>query len=178
MRSRAYPYAPEGWTAWYKARLDDMKLKLITVAYEPERGTFPDDPLSGIDGEVLSVVEHFFHFEGIPRLLLIVHYSPAEAGTASKRRPDPRDELSDEEKVVFERLRAWRKSRAEADGVPVYVLFSNRQLADIAHQRPTTKAELQSIEGLGEGKSERYGSGLLAALELPRSDASEHSRAK
>ena len=38
-----------------------MKLRLITVAFDSEQGGFPADPLASVEGEVISVVEHFFH---------------------------------------------------------------------------------------------------------------------
>lgn len=50
-----------------------MKLRLMTAAFDPEQGGFPADPLAEIEGEVLSVVEHFFHTDDRPHLLLLVH---------------------------------------------------------------------------------------------------------
>lgn len=44
-----------------------MQLKLLTLAYDPENGGFPSDPLDEIEGEVLSVVEHLFHHGGLPQ---------------------------------------------------------------------------------------------------------------
>ncbi len=41
-----------------------MKLKLITVAFDPESGGFPQEPLCDVEGEVLSVIEHFFEHSG------------------------------------------------------------------------------------------------------------------
>lgn len=37
-----------------------MTLRLVTVAYVPSTGAFPEDPLAGIEGELLSVVERVF----------------------------------------------------------------------------------------------------------------------
>lgn len=109
-----------------------MKLLLVTVALDPETGGFPTDPLAGVEGEILSVVEHFFHFGGLPHLLLVVHHRPLRtdedvAKRNKRRRVDPMVEMSPEEKRLYEALRAWRAGRAEADGVPVYVLFNNEQ---------------------------------------------------
>jgi len=41
-----------------------MQLRLVTVAFDPVRGEFPPEPLAGVEGEVLSVVEHFFQSGG------------------------------------------------------------------------------------------------------------------
>ena len=39
---------------------------------------------------------------------------------------------------VFDRLKGWRRKRAEADGVPAYVVFSNKTLEEIAVRSPGT----------------------------------------
>ncbi|WNB86661.1 DNA helicase RecQ [Cellulomonas sp. ATA003] len=66
---------------------------------------------------------------------------------------------------VFERLRAWRAATAKEQGVPAYVVFHDATLREIATRRPGSLEELASVSGVGVTKRERYGPGLLAALE-------------
>ena len=142
-----------------------MRLKLVTVAFNRDFGAFPEDPLQGVEGEIVSVVEHFFSVDGIPHLLLVVQHRDADATTPLKGRKSRRGpDLSDEETAVFEKLRAWRNGRAEADGVPPYVVASNAELAGIARRRPATIAVLREVDGIGEGKAARYGTDILALL--------------
>ncbi len=149
-----------------------MQLKLVTLAYDSNTGTFPSDPLSAIDGEIINVVEHFFHDNGQPRLLLIVHYRPHREDQPA-RRPSRnnlvgvRSELSPPEQALFDRLRAWRNGRAQADGVPPYVLLDNRQVAEIARRRPTTLAALCQINGIGDRKAGEFGKDILALITQP-----------
>ena len=65
---------------------------------------------------------------------------------------------------VAEALRAWRRKRAEADGVPAYVVFNDRTLAALAERRPRSRGELLAVEGIGPAKLDRYGDELLALL--------------
>ena len=145
-----------------------MKLSLVTLALDPTSGAFPSSPLEGIDGEVISVVEHFFHHGGLPHLLLVVHHRPASGpGRPKKTRgrpPSPRDELAEPERELFDRLRAWRAGRAQADGVPPYVLLTNRQLADLARTRPATRKGMRDIVGIGEAKANKLGAEVLAVI--------------
>lgn len=147
-----------------------MKLRLITVAFDSEQGGFPADPLASVEGEVISVVEHFFHKDDRPHLLLVVHYRPvrevrpAPASHARPADPGVRAELSEPERAVFDRLRAWRNSRAQAEGIPPYVLLTNRQLAEVARRRPATLAALREVGGIGEAKAGRFGADLLAVV--------------
>ena len=65
---------------------------------------------------------------------------------------------------VYRALKEWRLSRARSDGVPAYVVFHDRTLAEIATRRPETAAELAGVSGVGPAKLERYGTEVLATL--------------
>ena len=65
---------------------------------------------------------------------------------------------------LAEQLRTWRRKRAEADGVPAYVVFNDRTLAALAERRPRSRGELLAVEGIGPSKLDRYGDELLALL--------------
>ena len=65
---------------------------------------------------------------------------------------------------LAERLRAWRRERANADGVPAYVVFSDRTLRDLAGRRPTTPDELLAVHGFGRTKVSRYGADVLQVI--------------
>jgi DNA helicase II / ATP-dependent DNA helicase PcrA len=65
---------------------------------------------------------------------------------------------------LAEQLRAWRRKRAEADGVPAYVVFNDRTLAALSRRRPRSRGELLAVEGIGPSKLDRYGDELLALL--------------
>jgi DNA helicase-2/ATP-dependent DNA helicase PcrA len=66
-------------------------------------------------------------------------------------------------------LREWRTTRSNADGVPAYVVLSNRQLEGIAAAMPADERELLACNGIGPTKLERYGDEILAVLETVRS---------
>ncbi len=65
---------------------------------------------------------------------------------------------------VFAALKAWRRERARADGVPAFVVFHDRTLEEIARRRPRDERGLAGVPGIGPTKLERYGEELLATL--------------
>ena len=97
---------------------------------------------------------------------------------AGKRgKVDFKDILSPVEFAVFARLRALRKERADAEGVPAYALFTNDQLAEMVQRRVTSDAALRAIPGVGEARVEKYGEPFLHILKeaaLPEAAAVEH----
>jgi superfamily II DNA helicase RecQ len=77
---------------------------------------------------------------------------------------DYKEILKPEEFEVFSRLRDWRKTVAEQEGVPVYVVFTNEQLAEMVRKRVATKTQLGAIEGVGEARVAKYGEAVLERL--------------
>jgi ATP-dependent DNA helicase RecQ len=84
----------------------------------------------------------------------------------NRTRIAPEDELPDTPgaKELFEALRAERTQLASEQGVPPYVVFSNKTLkAMVAHQ-PTDLDGFNQLSGVGEVKRERYGAAFLAVI--------------
>jgi len=73
-------------------------------------------------------------------------------------------DLADEE--LFQRLRTLRKELADRQGVPAYIVFSDKVLREMAARRPTSAGELLSVPGVGPAKLERYGESFLDAIEV------------
>lgn len=61
-------------------------------------------------------------------------------------------------------LRDWRRQRAQLDAVPAYVVVNDRYLRGIASVMPTSLAELNTCDGIGPAKLERYGEQILEVL--------------
>ena len=86
-------------------------------------------------------------------------------GSGASGRVDYKTVLSEQEFEAYADLRTWRKTVAEAEGVPVYAVFTNEQLAEIVRRRVDTLAALGEIEGIGPARLERYGAAVLARLQ-------------
>ena len=88
------------------------------------------------------------------------------AATASfeKAKVDYRQVLSSAEFSRFSKLRQLRKRLAESESQPLYALFTNAQLAEMAQKVPKSKAALGAVAGVGEAKLERYADALLGLL--------------
>jgi ATP-dependent DNA helicase RecQ len=82
------------------------------------------------------------------------------------------DEALDAEALRrFEALRAHRLVTAQAEGVPPYVVASDRSLRELALLVPAREADLTLAHGIGEAKARKYGAGWLAVLrQLETSD--------
>jgi ATP-dependent DNA helicase RecQ len=94
--------------------------------------------------------------------------APRPKGSGSRprgARPAPGEHALDAAgEKIFEALRAHRLSLARAQDVPPYVIASDRTLRELATLRPTSRAELLEVHGIGETKADRFGDGFLAVI--------------
>lgn len=68
------------------------------------------------------------------------------------------------DKVLFEELRILRKQIADQNGVPPFVIFSDKSLQEMAFYFPRSKESFSGISGVGEAKLERFGDTFLKII--------------
>jgi ATP-dependent DNA helicase RecQ len=93
----------------------------------------------------------------------------AAARGAGSRRDAPAEPSTGPAALLFEALRAHRLRLARDQGVPPYVVASDRTLRDMAALQPRTVGELMQVYGIGAAKAERYGRGFLDVIAGARS---------
>lgn len=120
-----------------------MPARVITLKFSSMLNAFDDEPLREFikDKEVFSIREHFFIKDDAPYLAMIVSYSmptqaPQQASGDSKRDESWRDMIAEADVPLFNALRDWRNERSKKEGIPPYIIFTNRQLAAIVTARP------------------------------------------
>ena len=62
-------------------------------------------------------------------------------------------------------LRELRKTIADEENLPPYVIFHDAVLTEMSLVKPTTKAELLDIKGIGNAKAEKYGKRFIEIIE-------------
>ena len=85
-------------------------------------------------------------------------------GRGGKQRVDYKEVLSPADFALYAKLRDWRKATAETEGIPVYAVLTNEQLAAIATKRPENAAQLREVEGIGEVKVGKYAEAVLEVV--------------
>lgn len=88
------------------------------------------------------------------------HRASVEKNAASPQLHD--EDEADEE--TFERLRVWRRGRADEEHVPPYCVFGDKVLREIARQLPQSLDDLSGVSGVGPAKLEKYGDEVLEVL--------------
>ena len=73
-------------------------------------------------------------------------------------------DLSNNDTALFGRLKELRLRLAKKRGVPAYVIFPDRTLADMARRRPQNAAEFAEVNGVGAAKLKKFAAPFLAVI--------------
>jgi len=68
------------------------------------------------------------------------------------------------DEALFERLRALRRTLADARDVPAYIIFSDVALREMANKYPASEAEFGRIAGVGKQKLREFAQVFLAEI--------------
>ncbi|MDJ0740337.1 MAG: DNA helicase RecQ [Gammaproteobacteria bacterium] len=91
-----------------------------------------------------------------------------EAARGSRRPKAAADGPYDER--LFEELRRVRKSLADAEGKPPYIVFGDATLVQMARDKPSDDESLLAINGVGRHKLQKYGGDFLDAIAAYQSE--------
>ena len=68
------------------------------------------------------------------------------------------------DRKLFAKLRKLRKSIADEENIPPYVVFNDATLLEMAEQMPIKAGDLLSVNGVGQRKLERFGAPFMAMI--------------
>ncbi len=89
---------------------------------------------------------------------------PAPSARRRGQGTEPVAELIGAETVLFARLKELRLHLAKERGVPAYVVFSDKTLADMARRCPKNVAEFGEVNGVGAAKLKKFATPFLEAI--------------
>ena len=144
-------------------------LKIFTVRYSEKTENFPDQQMSDFlaGKEMLRWESHFFERKGEFFWTILVEYQPGispeakESRGTNEKKDSYKSILTETDWPLFKLLQEWRGEKSRGGGIPPYIICTNVQLARISVMRPDSLNALQSIDGIGKAKIEKYGKEIL-----------------
>jgi ATP-dependent DNA helicase RecQ len=83
----------------------------------------------------------------------------------TSRKPKTRTiDIAEQDRGLFDALRECRRTLADENGVPPYVIFHDATLMQMAAEKPATPDSLLEISGVGQTKLDRYGAKFLQVI--------------
>ena len=149
-----------------------MQVKLFTIPLfdnEAElnemNGFLRAQKVLTIDKQFVSVGESAYWSFCVTYLNLSKQSTMAQ-NTQRQSKIDYKEVLDVATFAVFSTLRTIRKQIAENEAIPAYAVFTDSELAEIAKLENIDMAHLQSIQGIGQKKAEKYGQVLCEQYRL------------
>ena len=138
-----------------------MPFEIITLPFMHERQGFSAGLLNDfcLNKKIISYHTEFFNHQNRPYWTVFLEYEPI-----LEQKTDPTADLTGPEQLLYQRLREWRKEKAEAQGLPVYIICTNQQLADIVKNKPQTHEALKMIKGFGKKKMEKLAADIIKII--------------
>jgi ATP-dependent DNA helicase RecQ len=121
-----------------------------------------DVDLAGHGG--LSIAQAGRDFLREKSALMLRVPAPPRARRGKVSRMTAQAAVSEGDRDLFEALRKKRTEMARAQNVPPYVIFHDKTLIEIAAAKPSSRAEMANVPGVGEAKLDRYGPAFLTVI--------------
>jgi len=134
----------------------------VVIPFNEDSGAFEDAELQNLVDkyEVKSYSYQFFQTAQNAYWTVFVEYVGKNPASSAKKAM-----LSPDQEIYYEALRQWRNELAEAEGMPPYVIASNKQLQQMAGLESFTLEAVRSVKGFGEAKVGKYGQDILRILQ-------------
>lgn len=150
---------PRDWNAYV---LQMLQLGLIEIAYQEDNHL----KVTSLGREVL--------FEGRPVSLTVIDrdvVAPGLSNRAPRTRPlfveDERPEVTRsaiDDRELYEALKLLRRQIADRQGMPPYVVFSDRVLEEMIRRCPLSVDEFSEVPGVGDYKRRKYGKEFVKVI--------------
>ena len=91
----------------------------------------------------------------------------------SRKKPDMEITYTEEDRSLFDALRALRLTLAREEKMPAYIILSDKSLHSLASRKPSSLAEFGECYGIGEAKTQKYGAKFMEIIAAAREHASD-----
>ena len=99
----------------------------------------------------------------IDRLKQAEPYNVKQCKSVKKKAPS--NNIKDKkDETLFDLLRKLRLRLAKEEGMPPYIVFSDKTLVDMVNKCPKTIDEFLDVSGVGQAKAEKYGDEFIGAI--------------
>lgn len=145
-------------------------IRIFTIKFDTEQGIFQDEVVNDfiLNKKITEIKKEFFILKKIPYWSILIDYEEIlEKQYLTKDKKTVIKEkkgMNEWQKILFEKLREWRKNRADKDGVPVYIIATNSEIKEIIDTTADSIEKLRNIKGFGKKKIENYGKEIISIV--------------
>ncbi|MCD4678711.1 MAG: HRDC domain-containing protein [Desulfobacula sp.] len=152
-----------------------MTIKIFTMPFSQDTAGFFEEELNNFMlKKNIKIIQPAFFESGSERYWSVfVEYENIILDHEEKTKKSKLPELDKSQKLLLDKLFEVRRELADKDGVPVFIIASNKQLADIVLKMPQTHEQLKEINGFGSKKIKKYGQEIIEIVKVFYNSKSE-----
>ncbi|MCB9291559.1 MAG: HRDC domain-containing protein [Lewinellaceae bacterium] len=130
-----------------------MEFRIFTLPFDEVSESFPDEIITQfcLNKKVHDIQSHFFQEEGRHFWSVAIKYEVVLKGEDKIRA------LDDAQKLLYDRLKDWRREHANKEGIPVYLVATNAQFLQMVKLKCRTLESLKQVKGFGRKRMDKYG---------------------
>lgn len=138
-----------------------MPVKIFTIGFDFEKNDFNTAELDDfyMNKKINHLTANFFQLDDIPYWSVFIDYEVLVS------KDNVLHELNKGQRLLYMRLKEWRKTKAEEKGFPVFLVATNKQLEQMVLKKCTTKSALENIKGYGKKKVLMYGDDIIQIIQ-------------
>lgn len=144
-----------------EVRLKHMINKLLLDGYLQQSNDKYGLIRTGALGRELMADEHSVIMKLAKEEAQVPKEKRAKKSSKKERRTDV---LNSKGLQLFDELRTIRARLAKEEGMPPYIIFSDKALTDMCIKLPMDKEEMLNVSGVGENKYQKYGQIFMDAI--------------
>jgi len=145
-----------------------MNFRIITIPFDETKELFLEEELNKftVNKKILNYKAEFFVKNDKAFWTIFIEYENVHLESKGQSTKHIESSLSESDKLLFQKLKDWRKETAEKQGYPVYIVANNKELLSIINDKPKSLEALKNIEGFGVKKIESYGKEIIDIMKM------------
>ena len=143
-----------------------MKIKVFTIRLNKENFVTDQNLINAfLDTVVVKETASELISGAINFWSIVIFYEEQKASiTSEKIDVSDENDLSQDEKRVYQALKRWRMETAATLGQPPFLICHNNELLTVAKNNPKSFEDLAKIKGFGPQKISKFGDDILEVL--------------
>lgn len=138
-----------------------MQIKLIELSSNASETEIEQVNRFLRSNKILSIDREFYTHMGEAKWTMLVVYQPKNDITINRdekrEKVDYKEILDEDAFEIYVQLKLIRKQLAEENALPLFAVFSNYELSQIAQLEEINEQTVCSISGIGRKRMEKYG---------------------
>ncbi len=142
---------------------ESTMIRIFAIKFEKKKEIFDDEQINKfiMRKKIINIEKEFFTNNDNVYWTVFIEYDEI---LPEESKGNKEEGLNEWQNILFQILRKWRKEKADKEGIPVFLIATNKEFKSIVLEVPETLEKLKNIRGFGSKKIEKYGKDIVKII--------------